>query len=199
MTYIELDEQQRGLTRSQVVNSVVIVLAALGMSGLALMMRNSALSATQSFLDDESGIRVQLPRGWLIDQNDPNFVVRAEDPGAIPFKTVLQISLIPVGGEATPRNVVDTLTLQRAGQLSTYRVLSIRSILMGEDEALEMNYAYVQDENNPFLNAVPLVIQGRDVVIIREGQALILTYREESTRFEAHEMLFDTFLSTLQF
>jgi hypothetical protein len=199
MTYIELDEQQRGLTRSQTINSVVIILAAMGMLGLALLMRNSSLSATQIFVDEVKGIRAQLPANWLIARNGDDFIVQAQDPGAVPHKTLLQISALPVGSEATPRNVVDTLTLQRAERLSFYRVLSIQPILLGEVEALEMNYAYVQDEGNPFLNAVPLVVQGRDVVVIRQGEALIFTYREENSRFEEHERLFDTFIDTLEF
>ena len=109
------------------------------------------------------------------------------------------MSLVPVGAEATPRNVVDTLTLQRAGRLSTYRVLSIEPSTLGESEALEMTYAYVQTDVNPFLSTVPVVVQGRDVVVIRGSQAVVVTYREERSRFDENEIIFDNFLDTLEF
>lgn len=198
MSYIEIDESQQGLSRSQTVNSVFIVAAAVLMLAIGLLMRNSADAATP-FLDEASGIRALIPVNWLITTDDPSFVLQAEDPGAIPFKTLLRVSLIAVGEEATPRNVVDTLTLQRAGRLAIYRVLSIEPTTLGEDEALEMEYAYVQDDPNPFLNAVPVVVRGRDVVVIRGSQAVVITFREESSRFDDNEFLFDRFLETLQF
>jgi hypothetical protein len=199
MSYLELDERQRGLTRSQTLNSVFVAAAAVGMMFLGLLSRNSALSATILFEDEESGIRASIPAGWLINQEDASVILTAQDPGATPFKTFLSIRLLPVGEEATPRNVVDTLTLQRSSTLSTYRVLSLDPFVLGEDEALEMNYAYVQADRNPFLNTVPLVVQGRDVVVIRGGQAVVITYREERSRFEANAYLFDNFLATLEF
>jgi len=199
MSYIEIDEAQLGLTRSQTINSVLIVAAAAIMMLFGLLMQNSSASTALPFLDDESGIRALIPANWLITTDSDTFVMQAEDPGAIPFKTLLRVSIVPAGEEATPRNVVDTLTLQRSGRLSTYRVLSIEPTTLRDDEALEMNYAYVQDEPNPFLNAVPVVVRGRDVVIIRGNQAIVVTYREQSSRFEANEFLFEDFLDTLQF
>ena len=62
-----------------------------------------------------------------------------------------------------------------------------------------MNYAFVQAESNPFLNAVPIVVQGRDVVVIRGNQAIVITYHEERSRFEENEFLFENFLDTLDF
>jgi hypothetical protein len=199
MSYLQLDEQQRGLTRSQIVNSVVIAVTAVFLMGLGVLMRDAATAATVPYENEQSGIRARIPANWLVTTNEGDIVVQAEDPQAIPFKTLLRVSLVAVGEEATPRNVVDSLTLQRAGRLSTYRVLSIEPLILGEDEALQMDYAFVQADNNPFLSAVPQVIQGRDVVVIRGNQAIVITYLEERSRFAEHEILFDNFLESLEF
>lgn len=199
MSYIQLDEEQRDLTRSQTINSLVVVAVAVLLMAYGAFLRSGALGATQVFVDETSGVQAQIPQGWLLTTENPEFVVQAEDPGAIPFKTLLRITLVPVGEGATLRNVVDTLTLDRSGRLSTYRVLSIQTATIGTEDALEMNYAYVQAEANPFLNAVPVVVRGRDVVLIRGGRAIVLTYREERERFETNEPLFDRFLDTIQF
>jgi hypothetical protein len=167
--------------------------------GLGVLMRDSATATTQPYQNEQSGIRARIPANWLLTTNEGDIVVQAEDPQAIPFKTLLRVSLVAVGGEATPRNVVDSLTLGRAGRLSTYRVLSIEPLTLGEDEALQMDYAFVQADNNPFLSAVPLVVQGRDVVVIRGNQAIVITYLEERSRFAEHEILFDNFLDSLEF
>lgn len=194
-----LDERQQGLSRAQILNSFTVLTAAALMMLIAVLMRNSALSATLPFIHEQSGIRARVPANWLITTDNPAYIMQAEDPGATPFKTLLRISVLPVGEEAAPRNVVDLLTLQRAGSLSTYRVLSTEIITFGEEEALELNYTYVQAENNPFLSAVLVVVRGRDVVVIRGSQAIVMTYLEESTRFEQNEFIFDQFLDTLEF
>ncbi len=194
-----LDERQQGLSRAQILNSFTVLAAAAVMMLIAVFMRNSALAATLPFVHEQSGIRARVPANWLITTDNPNYIMQAEDPGATPFKTLLRISVLPVGEEAAPRNVVDLLTLQRAGSLSTYRVLSTEIITFGEEEALELNYTYVQAENNPFLSAVLVVVRGRDVVVIRGSQAIVMTYLEESTRFEQNEFIFDQFLDTLEF
>ncbi len=194
-----LDERQQGLSRAQILNSFTVLAAAAVMMLIAVLMRSSALSATLPFIHEQSGIRARVPANWLITTDNPDYIMQAEDPGATPFKTLLRISVLSVGEEAAPRNVVDLLTLQRAGSLSTYRVLSTEIISFGEEEALELNYTYVQAENNPFLSAVLVVVQGRDVVVIRGSQAIVMTYLEESTRFEQNEFIFDQFLDTLEF
>lgn len=197
--YVEIDERQRGLTRSQTLNSLSIVGAALLMLFLGLLMRNSALNARIAFEDQQSGIRALIPANWLVTSNQAEFVVQAEDPGALPFKTLLRVSLIPVGAEATPRNVVDTLTLQRAGRLSTYRILAISPTTVGDNPAIEMDYAYVQADSNPFISVIPIVVRGRDVVVIEEGQAIVVTYREAETRFAENVTFFEAFLASLEF
>jgi hypothetical protein len=194
-----LDERQEGLNRSQLINSAVIVLTALGLLLMGLMMRNSALSASQPFLDEESGIRALIPAGWLITRDDPEFVVQAQDPGAVPFKTVLRVALMPVGEGATSSNIVDQIILDRSARLTAYRTGAIEEILLDDQPAIQMEYAFVETEPNPFLNTVPVVVQGRDVVIVRGQQALVVTYLEERSRFEENEFLFDNFLARLEY
>jgi len=61
-----------------------------------------------------------------------------------------------------------------------------------------MIYAYTQDERNPFQATVPLVVQGVDVVVLRRGQAVIITYREERSAFEEHLYRFENLLRTVE-
>jgi hypothetical protein len=61
-----------------------------------------------------------------------------------------------------------------------------------------MTYAYTQDERNPFLESLPLVVQGVDVIVLRGSQAVVITYREERSAFENHLYRFDNLLRTLE-
>ena len=179
-------------------NTYLAYLMAVIMFILGLTLRNNALNATQTFEDLEAGVRAQLPLGWLLDAESDEYVVRAQNPDALPFKTTLQVSVLPIGPDATPNTVLDLLNMQRAPRFSTYRELSRSDVTLRGDPAKRMEYAYTQDERDPFLATVPLVVQGVDVVVLRRGQAVIITYREERNAFGDNLYRFENLLQTVE-
>ncbi len=179
-------------------NTYLALLMAAGILLLGITLRDSALSATQTFEDLEAGVRAQLPSGWLLETGGEGFVVRAQDPDALPFKTTLQIAVLPIGPDATPNTVLDLLTMQRAPRFSTYKEIARSDETLRGDPAKRMTYAYTQDERNPFQASVPLVVEGVDVVVLRRGQAVIITYREERTAFAANLYRFEDLLQTVE-
>lgn len=187
----ELNFNQRWNTYLAIVGFVLAL-------ALGLTLKNNTLSATQEFEDLEAGVRAQVPANWLVDTQSAAYVFRAEDPGALPFKTLLQVSVLTVGDDATPNIVLDLLNMQRAPRFSTYREISRTDEDLRGDPAKRMVYAYTQDERNPFLATVPLVVQGVDVVVLRRGQAVIITYREERTAFDENLYRFENLLNTVE-
>lgn len=165
-----------------------------------LTLKNGTLNATQEFEDLEAGVRAQVPANWLVDSGGPEdeYVFRAQDPGALPFKTVLQVSVLTVGDDATPNIVLDLLNMNRAPRFSTYNEIARADETLRGDPAKRMVYAYTQFERNPFLAAEPLVIKGVDVVVLRRGQAVIITYREERSAFDTNLYRFENLLSTVE-
>ncbi len=187
-----------GLNFVQRWNTYLALLMAAGVLLLGITLRDSALSATQTFEDLEAGVRAQLPSAWLLETGGEDFVVRAQDPNALPFKTTLQIAVLPIGPDATPNTVLDLLTMQRAPRFSTYKEIARSDEALRGDPAKRMTYAYTQDERNPFQASVPLVVEGVDVVVLRRGQAVIITYREERTAFDANLYRFEDLLQTVE-
>jgi hypothetical protein len=179
-------------------NSYLAIVLALMMLFLGLALRNSALSATQTFEDLEAGVRAQVPDGWLLDAESDEYVFRVQDPDALPFKTTLQVSVLTVGPDATPNLVLDMLFLERAPRFSNYGEISRSDETLRGDPAKRMVYAFVQYERNPFQATVPIVVQGVDVVVLRRGQAVIITYREESASFEKNVYRFENLLQTVE-
>ena len=186
------------LTFTQRWNSYLAVALAGVFLFIGITLRNNALNATQPFENLEAGVRAQLPSGWLVDTGGSEYVFRAQDPDALPFKTTLQVSVLTVGPDATPNLVLDLLNLERAPRFSTYRELSRTDETLRGDPAKRMIYAYTQDERNPFQATVPIVVQGADVVILRRGQAVIITYREERSSFDANLYRFENLLQTVE-
>ncbi|HVO72282.1 MAG TPA: hypothetical protein VMT24_19670 [Aggregatilineaceae bacterium] len=191
-------EERPGPTFAQRWNSYLAIAMAAAVLLVGITLRDNTLNATQTFENLEAGVRAQVPRGWLLDTQSSEYVFRAEDPDALPFKTVLQVSVLPVGPDATPNLVLDILNMQRAPRFSTYREISRTDQTLRGEPAKRMTYAYTQDERNPFQATLPVVVQGVDVVVLRRGQAVIITYREERSAFEDHLYRFENLLRTVE-
>lgn len=186
------------LNRNQRWNSFLAIGMVFVMLFFGLSLRAGNLNATQQFEDLEAGVRAQIPVGWLLDNNSSEYIFRVQDPDALPFKTLMQVSVMTVGPDATPNTILDILNIQRAPRLSNYQELSRTDMFLRDDEAKRMTYAYTEFERNPFQSSVPLVIQGIDVVVLRPGEAVIITYREERTVFEDNRYRFENLLATVE-
>ncbi len=196
---INLDERNQPLSFGQRWNTYLsLALAALALI-FGLTLRRNTLNATQTFENLEAGIRANIPNGWLLDARSTAYVFRAENPSALPFKTMLQVSVIAVGPDATPTNVLMMLNAERPSELPAYKPLSIKEETWRDGSpAIRLTYAYTQDERNPFLESVPLVIEGVDVIVLRRSQAVIITYREERSAFDKNLYRFDNLLRTVE-
>ena len=198
MTEIVDLEGRSGLSFTQRWTSYLALAMAAAVLFVGITLRDASLNATQTLENLEAGVRAQVPRGWLLDTQSSEYVFRAEDPDALPFKTVLQVSVLPVGPDATPNLVLDLLNMQRAPRFSTYREIARTDETLRGEPAKRMIYAYTQDERNPFQATVPLVVQGVDVVVLRRSQAVIITYREERSTFDEHLYRFENLLRTVE-
>lgn len=187
------------IQRRIILNSLIGIAVALGLLGWGWLQRSSAVNSTIAFEDEINGIRAQIPMNWLLSEGDGQTVFRVQDLGARPFKTTIQVSIQAVGPDATPRNVVDLLKLQGPLELPNYRSFSEEVIQLGEDEAVRINYVYVSNELNPFLEASPVVVRGEDVVVLRGNQALIITFRDADSTFDDNRFYFANFLRTLEY
>ncbi len=164
-----------------------------------LLVRDGVLSEAVYYEDPSAGIAALRPAEWLVDR-EGDYVFRLRDPAGRPFKTTLQVAVMTIGPDAAGRNVLDALTLQRSARLSGYRVLSIHDegITTGGAVA-EMRYAYVESEPAPFLETLPVVVVGVDVVFFKSNQAIIASYIARADEFDRYYFHFERFLRSLRF
>ncbi|MBO9308364.1 MAG: hypothetical protein J7551_01115 [Chloroflexi bacterium] len=195
---MHLDDAPLSL-RQHLANFLVIV-AALAAVAYGFIYRDSLISATFPFVNREAGISVRYPARWLLDESDSRFVLRAQDPAALPFKTTIRLQLIPIGSGARPADILDLLDIDRAAQLPAYRSLSrTPTTLPGGQRGQQMMYAYAYIDPNPFLQAEPITVRALDLVVLRTGQAVVITYEAKADVFEKHKHYFDAFLRSLTF
>jgi hypothetical protein len=176
------------------------ILVALGGLFAGFVMRSSVVNATSRFENKQVGIIARFPAQWLVEENRGDVVFRVLDPAAIPYKTTLEISIVPVGpGARSALDVINPLNITRAISFPAYSTVEIVPItLPNGKQATQMTYAYAFIESNPALQTVPLMIRAVDVVVLHSSQAIIITFRSDSESFERNRHFFDDFVKTLE-
>ncbi|MFN7209144.1 MAG: hypothetical protein ACK4P1_01970, partial [Aggregatilineales bacterium] len=147
------------LTLRQRLANYLVIGAALLAIGYGFIYRDNLLSATFPFVNREAGITARYPARWPLEEGGARFVLRAQDPAALPFKTTIQLQLIPIGDGARPADILDLLDIDRAARLPAYRSLSRSPAnLPGGQRGQQMIYAYAYIDPNPFLQAEPITV-----------------------------------------
>jgi len=166
---------------------------------LAVNLRNQSLNTLVSYTDVEAGITAFYPQNWLLDTTG-NYVFRVRNMAVLSFKTTFQVSVRPVSSETSERNILDSLSLSRAQLLTDYTILNIEDIVIGDESTGQsMRYTYVERDASPFLQSVPVVVIGIDVLTITRGQAIIITFRSAQEHLQAEEPRFEEFVRNLDF
>jgi len=200
MSAFEIRDPRDDLTARQRWAHNLLILFALSAFFIGVNLRESTLNATWVYTNTEAGIRAEYPQNWLIDTQG-DYVFRVRDVSQIGYPTTIQLSVRPVGPNAPPRYIFDALTLNRSQTLAQYNVLSSGTLftLPDESSATLMDYTFATTENDPFLKNVPVIVRGQDILTIRRGQAIILTFLSESTEYEQNYGIFERFISSLEF
>jgi len=199
MEVIEIISESRDLTLRQRWANLFAILTSILLLLFGLNLRNQLANAAVIFESPQAGITAFYPQNWLLDTSGA-YVFQVRDMSRSGFKTTFQVSVQPVGLDAEERNVADRLTLDRLQTFTAYQVLAQAAYILPNDvQAQSLSYIYVSSDASPFLQGVPSVVQGFDVLTISGGQAIIATFRADVTVFESEFPRFETFLQRLQF
>jgi hypothetical protein len=180
---------------------VVTIIFAMVIFTIGLNIRNSALTATSVYENIQAGILAYYPRNWLLDtEGADEYVFRVRDMTRTGFKTTIQISVQPFSSTTTARSIADRLAFSRARTYTDYNVLSTEDYAFSSDlTAQAVSYTYTTRETSAFLQGIPDVVRGQDLLTISRGQALIITFRAEATVYESEYRRFSQFLRQLSF
>lgn len=179
---------------------VITLIVGLIVFTIGLNIRNSALTATTVYENLQAGILAYYPRNWLLDTQGQDYVFRVRDMTRSGFKTTIQISVQPFSSDTTARSIADRLAFTRARTYTDYNVLSTEDYAIRSDlTAQAVSYTYTMRETSAFLQGIPDVVRGQDLLTISRGQALIITFRAEASIYESEYRRFRQFLRQLSF
>jgi hypothetical protein len=165
---------------------------------LAWLVMMWAAGQTDAFTDEDTGLTVRYPQGWL-QKADSGMVFQAVDPESGEFKTRYQVRDWPIQ-ETDPITptlavVLSNASLSRAQQATAYRLLEIFEGPGVEGlPTMEVSYAYVVEGSDLFVQQMPLVVQGRDVAVAWDGRAHVFTLLAAQDSFEDAGPAFERFL-----
>lgn len=199
MQVVEIIAESEGLTLRQRWAHVFTILIAIVLLLLGLNFRNQVVNAVTFYESPEAGISASYPQNWLLDTTG-DYVFRVRDMSRAGFKTTFQVSVQPVGADATERNIADRLSLDRFPVLTDYGILADDEYILPDGtSARALSYRYTNSEVGPFLQGIPSIVIGFDVLTISGGQAIIITYRADADVFDDEFPRFETFVRRLQF
>lgn len=200
MAFIEIGARREELSQRQRWSHYFALIFGAAAFVIGINLRDSTLNASTLYTNSQAGITAEYPANWLIDSSPGNYVFRVRDPSQIGFKTTFQVMVSPVSPSATARNVLDALSLNRAPTLAAYNVLAVEPfVLPDETAATAMTYTFVATEANPFLESVPVVVEGLDILTIKRGQAIVISFLSDSRTYEQNYAIFERFLQNLKF
>ncbi|MBI1277054.1 MAG: hypothetical protein GC179_02890 [Anaerolineaceae bacterium] len=167
---------------------------------IAAYLRDNSLYAVTPYVNTTAGISAFYPLNWLIDTNG-DYIFRVQNASRVGFKTTIQVAVQAVSSDTSTRNLVDALTLNRSQLLAGYHALSANDAYRLPDgsQATSVNYHYAAVSTDPFLDTTPVVVRGIDIISIKRGQAVIITFLADSNTYEDDYKIFQRFLNSLEF
>lgn len=185
----------RTVSRSDRYASILALAVTALALALGLLLRQGQVSSTVSFVDRTAGVQTRYPSGWLLD-TDGDYVMRVRDEAARPFKTTYLIRVVPASPQTSVRNVLDSLTLQRSSERAAYQVLSVQET---SETVTRMDFAFVDTDPNPFLERLPVVVLGTDLVVLDGDRAIVVTMMAAEDVYARELPRFQRFFAALSF
>ncbi len=198
MTFIEINEAAGMSFRQRWSHYLTLLLGAFGLF-IGANLRDIALYSTTLYNNSQAGIRAEYPQNWLLDE-DGDYIFRVRNTSKRGFSTTLQVAALPVSAGSSPTNILNALTFERAQTRTQYTVYDEFDYpLPNEIEGTAMTYTYVDADPNPFLQDVPVVVEGIDILTITRGQAIIITFLSDADTYNENLPLLEQFINSLEF
>jgi len=203
-----------GLTEWLVIGLVVLALI------VGWVLKASIQGQTATFASE--ALSVRYPVDWLLGK-DKETLFTVTDPDSLStFKTTFSARVEPLGeveeqeyvfkvegvdasvkplGEVTGLNAAaNRLVMRRNKELKEYNALSVEATTLMDQEALSVEYAYVDSPKAGWATApsLPVVVQAVDTVTVKGDQVYVFTYAADANLFVQEKGTLATILASVR-
>ena len=149
-------------------------------------IKTSVEGRETTFSDDESGVVLKYPRGWVtLPQKDAALSV-SNPQCASTFNTKFTVSIHSWNQEVGVNNFITDLSVKRSSSVSLYRIISRNPIELSDSEATKLEYAYAIDPIRLSAGAVsiPIVVHAFDIIVPKNDQMYVFTFAADEKEYE---------------
>ncbi len=192
------DIRARAQRRDRWVSWIVVAIFVIALV-LGWVVKTLAESRTVAY--DDGAIRIHYPAGWFKAQATAPALLQVEDKWARPFRTTLTLERRPLPPDVgKPLALLQqTLTLERARNLTAYRVLETEeSVVIGRYAAMHVTFAYVESNPDPFMETMPVVIHGEDYIVPDGDQAYVFTLTAAEDNYAQAQRFLQNFVRSFE-
>lgn len=159
------------------------------------------LTRTQTFASQDSPFRMEFPYRWIQADTFQDVVVKKENPltdSTYKTNVTVESRLLDTQNPPTLQTLLDRRVEQRQA-LSSYHYLSDTDTTVDGEKGREVQYAYVvQPLDEPRRQSLPVVVQGREVIVVTPDRSYYITLAAPADQFPAANAAFDQMLATVK-
>lgn len=152
---------------------------------LGWVVKSWVQGQTATFSSDDRVLTLQYPARWL-QHTDKDTLLTVSDVRAEGwFKPRFSVTTKEMNPQypLTASDVLVSLSVQRAQELTAYRVLTTEEGTVDGLSASGLTYAYVGEPQEGFQPGIPTVVEAVDWVVLREGKAYVFSFAAPAQDF----------------
>lgn len=192
---------QRVIPLTGWLNELLVILVVVVALLLGWVVKVRIQGQTVTFTSDDGAVGLQYPARWL-QQADKDTLLTVSDVRAEGwYKPRLSLTTRQMNPNypLTANDVIVALSVQRAQELTGYRVLDVDQGTVGGLSASRLTYAYVSEPEGGLQVGLPVVVEAVDWVAIREGTAYVLTLSAAAEEFSRQAGAFRSIVASVDF
>jgi hypothetical protein len=159
------------------------------------------------FTDPDTGLTFRYPASWFLESNqaqigDEGVILTVSDAHSeSAFNTAFSVRLKAVEEETTAVDQAEMWIMRRGEELTKYRVLSKELSQVAGQEAVTIDYGYVEDplRSSALRGSLPVVVRAVDVVFIRDSKVYTLTFASDQLVFDGEKKTLERLLNSVSF
>ncbi len=162
---------------------------------LGWVVKTAAEGRTEAFTAD--GLSGRFPAAWYRPQVQDPVIFEARDRLADPYPTALMVERRPAD---TLPAIQQALALERGRNWNAYRTLQIvESATVGGRTGMQVTFAYVETNPNPFMKTAPVVLMGTDLIFpAADGNSVyVVTLTAAEENFDSALKVWPAFIASL--
>lgn len=148
---------------------------------------------------ESTGFSAQTPQGWLKVDPQGNEILHVTDLTSSGFGTTYIVENILIEANSTLEQTANLLMLERGQNLTAYRVLEQKQVIVSGKPAYEISYVFVESNSNLTHNVYPNIVRGVDTIFLNGDHAFVATFWADKQSYEDDLGRFQQFLKSLKF